>query len=60
MSISDKQFKRYYTMMNGAPILKNSVIEKEINRLSYDCTYLPRYSPELNPIDKFWYTYKAK
>lgn len=46
--------------MDNAPILKNNDIEKEINRLSYNCIYPPPYSLELNPVDKFWSVCKAK
>lgn len=33
---------------------------KYVESRGYRCTYLPPYSPELNPIEQFWSAVKSK
>jgi transposase len=46
--------------MDNAPIQKHEVIQKHIESRGYGRVYLPPYSPELNPIKKFWSVCKSK
>lgn len=55
-----EQFKGYYIIMDNAPIHTVRDIERLIVSRGYGCVYLPLYSPELNPIEQFWYVVKSK
>ncbi|KAG0907558.1 hypothetical protein G6F33_010465 [Rhizopus arrhizus] len=41
-------------VMDNAPIHTSENIAKYVESRGYRCTYLPPYSPELNPIEQFW------
>ncbi|KAL1927158.1 hypothetical protein VTP01DRAFT_5121 [Rhizomucor pusillus] len=52
--------KGHYLVMDNAPIHKSDDISKYVESRGYRCTYLPLYSPELNPIEQFWSVVKSK
>ncbi|KAL1931698.1 hypothetical protein VTP01DRAFT_9841 [Rhizomucor pusillus] len=54
------QMKGHYLVMDNAPIHGSSDIGKYITSQGYRYVYLPPYSPELNPIKKFWSVVKSK
>jgi transposase len=61
-NILDKydQMRGFYFIRDNAPIHKQ--IEDIFNKRNgdYKCVFLPPYSPELNPIEKFWALVKRK
>jgi hypothetical protein len=54
------QMKGSYIVMDNAPIHTASDIAKFIENRGHHCVYLPPYSPELNPIEQFWFVCKSK
>lgn len=54
------QFKNCYLVMDNASFHRNRDVRKLIELRGYKCLYLPPYSPELNPIEQFWYILKSK
>jgi transposase len=48
------EMKGHYLIMDNAPIHTGKIIGEMIEERSYNCIYLPPYSPELNPIEQFW------
>jgi transposase len=52
--------KGHYLVMDNAPIHTSDNIAKYVESRGYRCAYLPPYSPELNPIEKFWSVVKSK
>ena len=46
--------------MDNAPIHIHTDVDELITSRGYRSTYLPPYSPELNPIEKFWSVVKNK
>lgn len=55
-----EDFKGHYIIMDNAPIHTNKDIQLYIKGRGYGCSYLPPYSPELNPIEQFWLVCKNK
>lgn len=55
-----QEFKGHNPIMDNAPIHTPYNIKRFIETHNYRCVYLPPYSPELNPIEKFWYVVKSK
>ncbi|GAN11709.1 conserved hypothetical protein [Mucor ambiguus] len=53
------EMKGHYVVDN-APIHSSVDIEKYIHSRGYRYVYLPPYSPELNPIEKFWSVIRSK
>ena len=53
------EMKRFYIVMDNAPIHTADEIEEIISKRGYRSIYLPPYSPELNPIENFWSTMKS-
>ena len=53
------EMKGFYIVMDNAPIHTADEIEEMIPKRGYRSTYLPPYSPELNPIENFWSTMKS-
>lgn len=49
----DESLKRIYLVMDKASIPKSKPMVRNIKSRSYKVTYLPPYSPELNPIEIF-------
>ncbi|KAG1458282.1 hypothetical protein G6F56_006432 [Rhizopus delemar] len=56
------EMKVFYLIMDNSPIhdKKSGEIDKMIEYRDYKCVYLPKYSPELNPIEQFWASVKRK
>jgi hypothetical protein len=56
------EMKGFYLVMDNSPIhdKKSGEIDKMIEDRGYKCVYLPKYSPELNPIEQFWASVKRK
>ena len=54
------EMKGHYLVMNNAPIHSSTDIGKYIHSRGYRYTYLPPYSPELNPIEQVWSVVKSK
>ncbi|EIE76173.1 hypothetical protein RO3G_00879 [Rhizopus delemar RA 99-880] len=56
------EMKGFYLVMDNSPIhdKKSGEIDKMIEDRGYKCVYLPKYSPELNPIEQFWASVKHK
>ena len=54
-----EQFKVHYLIMDNASIHISDQIEKLIVSRGYGCVYLSPYSPELNPIEQFWFVVKS-
>ncbi|KAL1928795.1 hypothetical protein VTP01DRAFT_2581 [Rhizomucor pusillus] len=52
--------KDHYLVMDNALIHTSNGIAKYITSRGYQYTYLPSYSPELNPIEQFWSVVKSK
>lgn len=52
--------KNAYLVMDNASIHKNASIARIIQARGYRLLYLPPFSPELNPIEQFWYQVKSK
>jgi transposase len=52
--------KGHYLVMDNASIHTSDDIVKYIESRGYRCVYLPSYSPNLNPIEKFWSVVKSK
>ena len=48
-----KQFRRHCLVIDNSPIYKHEDIQRHIEGCSYECMYLPPYSPELNLIEQF-------
>lgn len=48
-----------YTVMDNALIHTADDIDEMISKRGYKSIYLPPYSPELNPIENFWFTMKS-
>lgn len=55
-----EEFKGYNPIMNNAPIYTPDNIKRFIETHDYRCVNIPPYSPELNPIEQFWYVLKSK
>ncbi|KAI5950228.1 hypothetical protein KGF54_005185, partial [Candida jiufengensis] len=53
-----EQYKNAYLVMDNAPIHTNMSIKRIIEARGYKCLYLPPFSPELNPIEQFWFLLK--
>jgi transposase len=51
--------KGFYTVMDNTPIHTADYIDEMISKRGYKSIYLPPYSPELNPIENFWFTMKS-
>lgn len=49
-----------HIVMDNAPIHIPNLINPIIKKRGYIPVYLPPYSPELNPIEKFWSIVKSK
>ncbi|KAG1459567.1 hypothetical protein G6F56_006134 [Rhizopus delemar] len=49
-----------HTFMDNTPIHISNEIDTMVTEREYKCTYLPLYSPELNPIQQFWSIVKNK
>jgi transposase len=54
------EMKGYYIVMDNAPIHTSQEISAMVADRGYRSVYLPPYSPELNPIEKFWTIVKNK
>ncbi|KAG1439556.1 hypothetical protein G6F46_014034 [Rhizopus delemar] len=54
------ELKGHYLVMDNAPIHSSTDIGKYIHSRGYRYTYLPPYSPELDPIEQFWSVVKSK
>ncbi|KAG2203597.1 hypothetical protein INT47_011691 [Mucor saturninus] len=54
------ELKGHYIVMNNAPIHTADRIDEMITERGYRSIYLPPYSPELNPIENFWFIIKNK
>jgi hypothetical protein len=52
--------KGYYIVMDNAHIHTADTIDAMIIERGYKCVYIPSYSPELNPIEQFWFIVKNK
>ncbi|KAG2192435.1 hypothetical protein INT46_000767 [Mucor plumbeus] len=52
------EMDNFYIVMDNSPIHTHKDIDKMIVRRGYRPLYLPKYSPELNPIEIFWATIK--
>lgn len=52
--------KGAYLVMDNASIHKNPSISRIISAWGYRVLYLPPFSPELTPIEQFWYLVKTK
>lgn len=52
--------KNSYLVMDNASIHKHPSIKRIAAAKGYRLLYLPPFSPELNPIEQFWYLIKAK
>jgi hypothetical protein len=52
--------KGHYIFMDNAPIHTAKEIDELITRRGYKLIYLPPYSLEFNPIEKFWAIVKNK
>lgn len=48
------EMKDFYLVMDNAPIHTSQDITTMVEARGYKATYLPPYSPELNPIENFW------
>ena len=48
------EMKGYYIVMDNTPIYTSQEISAMVADRGYRSVYLPPYSPELNPIEKFW------
>lgn len=46
--------------MDNTPIHTYDEIDSLITSRGYKCVYRPPYFPELNPIENFWTTVKAR
>jgi hypothetical protein len=51
--------KGFYLVMDNCNIHKNVYMQRKIVRRGYNFMYLPAYSPELNPIEPFWFLVKS-
>lgn len=50
----------FFVVMDNAPIYTHNDIDRLITSRGYRSIYLPPYSPELNPIEQFWFVIKNK
>lgn len=48
------ELKRFYLVVDNAPIHTHDDIDNLVTSRGYRCIYLPPYLPELNPIEQFW------
>ncbi|KAG1044447.1 hypothetical protein G6F43_011451 [Rhizopus delemar] len=53
-TLNKHDMKDYYLVMDNAAIHKVADVQKLIANRGYKSTYLPPYSPFLNPIELFW------
>ena len=47
-------------ILDNASFHKSSEVRKRVESCGCDILYLPPYSPDLNPIEKYWATMKTK
>lgn len=57
---TDKNLKSSYFVMDNCNIHRSHPMIRKIESRGYRIMYLPPYSPELNPIEKFWAIVKGK
>ncbi len=55
-----EEFKGHYLIMDNTPIHKHEDVKVYVEICGYGCIHLPPYSPELNPIERFWSICKSK
>ena len=55
-----QRMKGHYLAMDNAPIHKAEDISQYIKSRGYRSAYFLLYSPELNPIEQFWFVLKSK
>lgn len=53
------EMKGQYLIMDNAPIHTGNIAGEIIEKRGYKFIYLPPYSPELNPIEQFWFVVKS-
>lgn len=53
------EMKGFYIVMDSVPIHTADAMDEMIARRGYEIIYLPPYSPELNPMENFWFTMKS-
>ncbi|KAG0439278.1 Transposable element Tc3 transposase [Dictyocoela muelleri] len=54
------QNERKYIVMDNASIHKTAAVKKSIARRNYILKFIPPYSPQLNPIEKFFSAFKSR
>ena len=55
-----EEFKWHYLIMDNTSIYKYEDVKLYVESRGYGCIHLPSYSPELNPIERFWSICKSK